>query len=54
MMNENINLNALRQGSATLENSKWKQMIARKKPLYRANAVLRSECVRVYPRILYY
>lgn len=41
MMNENINLNALKHGSATPENSKWKQMIARKKPLYTANTEIK-------------
>ena len=53
MMNENINLNALKQGSATPENSKWKQMIARKKPLYTANTEIRSEFERDYTRIIY-
>ena len=53
MMNENINLNALRQGSATPENPKWKQMIARKKPLYTANTEIRSEFERDYTRIIY-
>ena len=53
MMNENINLNALKQGSATPENSKWKQMIARKKPLYTANTEIRSEFERDYTRIIH-
>ena len=51
--NQVVNLNALKEGAATPENSKWNKMIERKKPLYTANTEIRSEFERDYTRIIY-